>query len=116
MYRNRILMAEMNTPYHELFGETINKGEAIHSIAIGYNKEKWAIQAMMMNPFTNDYHQGVENLSKLAPNKQIAFSRDLCQMIMLNFSFNLSYGKQKHTQGLRIENSDSDSGILSGTK
>ena len=116
MYKNWIFMADMNTSYHELFGETINKGEAIHSIAIGYNKEKWAIQAMMMNPFTNDYHQGVENLSKLAPNRQIAFSRDLCQMIMLNFSFNLSYGKQKHTHGLRIENSDSDNGILSGTK
>lgn len=109
-------MMDMHTSYHELWGETINKGEAIHSIALGYNREKWAIQAMVMNPFTKDYHQGVENVSRLAPNKQVAFSRDFCPMFMLNVSFNLSFGKQKQTASKRINNDDTDTGILSGSK
>ena len=116
MYKHWVFMADMNTSYHGLEGETITKGEAIHSIALGYNKEKWAIQVMTMNPFTNDYHQSVENVSKLAPNKQVAFSKDFTRMLMLNVSFSLSFGKQKQTANKRMENSDTDAGILSGTK
>lgn len=116
MYKHWVFMAEMNTPYHDLEGETITKGEAFHSIALGYNKGKWAVQMMVMNPFTKDYHQGREHVSKLAPSRQIAFSRDFCPMFMLNASFNLSFGKQKQTARKRIENSDTDAGILTGGK
>ena len=116
MYKQWVFMADMSTSYHDLEGETITKGEAIHSIALGYNKGQWAVQMMTMNPFTNDYHQGRENLSKLAPNKQLAFSKDFTRMVMLNVSFNLSFGKQKRIESQRIKNSDTDAGILSGTK
>ena len=116
MYKHWVFMADMNTSYHDLEGETITKGETYHTIALGYNKEKWAIQMMMWNPFTDDYHQGIENVSKLAPNKQLAFSKDFTRMVMLNVSFNLSFGKQKQMARKRIENSDTDAGILSGTK
>ncbi len=116
MYKNWIAMLDMFTSYHEFWGETINKDESVHSVALGYNKEKWAIQALVFNPFTKDYHQGVENVSKLAPNKQVAFSRDFCPMFMLNVSFNLNFGKQKSEANQRIRNSDTDAGILSGSK
>ena len=116
MYKQWTLMADMFTSNHELWGETINKGESIHTVALGYNKDKWAVQAMMMNPFTDDYHQGVENLSKLAPNKQLAFSKNLTRMFLLNVSFNLDFGKQKQPARKRIDNSDTDTGILSGSK
>ncbi len=116
MYKQWMVMADMNTSYHEFWGETINRGEAVHSITMGYNTGKWALQAMVMNPFTNDYHQGVENVSRLAPNKQRAFSKDFTRMLMLNVSFNLDFGKQKQTTRKRIDNADTDTGILSGSK
>ena len=116
MYKHWTLIADMFTSNHELWGETINKGENFHTVALGYNKGKWAVQAMLMNPFTDDYHQGVENVSRLAPNKQLAFSKDLTRKFMLNVSFNLDFGKQKQTPGKRIDNEDADTGILSGSK
>ena len=116
MYKHWVLMADMSTSNHELWGETINKGESIHTVVLGYNKGKWALQAMMMNPFTDDYHQGTENVSKLAPNKQLAFSKNLTRMFLLNASFNLDFGKQKQSARKRIDNSDTDAGILSGSK
>ena len=116
MYKNWGMMIDMNTSYCELWGETISRGEKLHSIAIGYNTEKWSIQAMLMNPFTKRYEQGVENLSHLAPYKQIAYSDDFKRMVMLNVSFNLDFGKQRGTSGKRINNSDTDTGILSGSK
>ena len=116
MYKQWMAMADMNTSYHVLWGETLNRDESIHSVAVGYNAGKWALQAMVMNPFTDDYHQGVENVSRLAPNKQRAFSRDFTRMLMLNVSFNLDFGKQKKTANRRIHNDDTDTGILSGSK
>ena len=116
MYKNWGMMIDMNTSYHELWGETITKGERLHSIAVGYNTEKWGIQAMFMNPFTKRYEQGVDNLSRLAPYKQIAYSDDFRRMVMINVSFNLDFGKRRGISGRRINNSDTDTGILSGSK
>jgi len=116
MYKQWMAMVDMFTSYHVLWGETLNRDESIHSVAVGYNAGKWALQAMMMNPFTDDYHQGVENVSRLAPSKQRAFSRDFTRMLMLNVSFNLDFGKQKKTASQRIHNDDTDAGILSGSK
>lgn len=115
-YKRWTAMANIQTSYHDLWGETIKRGESIHSLAMGYNAGKWGLQAMIMNPFTNDYHQSVENVSKLTPNKQLAFSKDFTRMFMLNISFNLDFGKQKQERKKRIQNSDTDTGILSGSK
>ena len=115
-YKKWIVMAEMNTSFHDLWGETLSRGEALHSIAVGYNYDKFSIQCMVLNPFTKRYEQGVDNLSEQAPNKQLAYSTQLSQIVMLNLSFNLDFGKQNYSGGKRINNSDNDSGILSGTK
>ena len=116
MYKHWVIMAEMNTSFHDLWGETLSRGEALHSIAVGYNHDKFSIQGMILNPFTKRYEQGVDNLSQLAPNKQLAYSTQLSRIVMLNLSFNLDFGKQYRNGGKRINNSDNDSGILSGTK
>lgn len=117
MYQNWSMMVDMNTSYHELWGETITKGESIHTIAVGYNREKWGLQAMVMNPFTRKYEQEVVNVSKLASNRQLAYSKDFSPMFMLNFSFNIDFGKQRNSSNKRINNNaDNDTGILSGSK
>ena len=115
-YKNWTAMAEMNTSFHDLWAETLSRGEALHSIAIGYNHDKFSIQGMIMNPFTKRYEQSVDNLSVLAPNKQLAYSTQLSRIVMLNVSFNLGFGKQYNNSRKRINNSDNESGILSGTK
>ena len=116
MYKNWIVMAEMSTSQHDLWGETLSRGEALHSIAVGYNHDKFSIQGMILNPFTKRYEQGVDNLSSLAPNRQLAYSTQLSQIVMLNLSFNLGFGKQVNSGRKKINNNDTDSGILSGTK
>ncbi len=109
-------MAEMNISSHDLRGETLSRGEAFHSFAIGYNHDKFSIQAMILNPFTKRYEQGVDNLSELAPNSQLTYSTQLSKIVMLNLLFNLGFGKQVNSGRKKTNNSDTDSGILSGTK
>ena len=116
MFGNWVMMAEMYTSRHELWGETISKDEAVHTIAVGYNRERWSVQAMVMNPFTDDYKTEVLDVSRLAPNRQLAYSKDFTRMLMLNVSFNLDFGKQRRSEGRRIQNEDTDTGILSGRK
>lgn len=116
MYKNWSMMIEMNTSYHTLWGETLQKEEKLHSIAVGYNTDKWGVQMMLMNPFTKRYEQSVENRSRLAPYSQVAYSDDFKRMVMVNVSFNLDFGKQRNAAGKRINNSDTDTGILSGNK
>ena len=116
MYKSWMLIFQMNTSYHYLQGETIQKGESIHMLGAGYNKSRWSIQAFVINPFTNDYHQEVVNLSQLASNRQYAYTDVLNRMFMVNLSFNLGFGKQQKDSKKRINNSDNDTGILSGTK
>lgn len=116
MYKNWALIAEMNTSNHTLWGETLTKEEKLHTIMAGYNTEKWSISAGVLNPFTKKYEQEIENLSKQAPYRQLAYSKNLSPLFMVNVSFNLDFGKRRNSHGRRIENKDVDTGILSGSK
>lgn len=116
MYKNWVLMAEMNTSNHTLWGETLTKEEKLHTIMAGYNTEKWSIAAGVLNPFTKKYEQEIENLSRQAPYRQLAYSTNLSPMFMVNVSFNLDFGKKRNGTGRRINNKDTDTGILSGNK
>lgn len=116
MYKNWALMAEMNTNYHSLWGETLAKGEKLHSIMAGYNTERWSLSAGVLNPFTKKYEQEIDNLSKMAPYRQLAYSKNLSPLFMVNVSFNLNFGKSQTSRNKRINNKDTDTGILSGNK
>ena len=86
MYKNWVLMAEMNTSNHTLWGETLTKEEKLHTIMAGYNTEKWSLSAGVLNPFTKKYEQEIENLSKSAPYRQLAYSKNLRLLFMVNLS------------------------------
>lgn len=116
MYKNWALMAEMNTNYHSLWGETLTKGEKLHNIMAGYNTERWSLSAGVLNPFTKKYEQEIDNLSKMAPYRQLAYSKNLSPLFMVNVSFNLDFGKSQTSRNKRINNKDTDTGILSGNK
>lgn len=116
MYKNWVLMAEMNTSNHILWGETLTKEEKLHTLMAGYNTERWSIAAGVLNPFTKKYEQEKENLSEAAPYRQLAYSRNLSPLFMVNVSFNLDFGKRHDSRHRRINNRDTDTGILSGNK
>lgn len=115
-YKNWTFMAEMNTSNHTLWGETITKEEKLHSMMLGYNKEKWSVSAGVLNPFTKRYEQEVENISHLAGSRQVAFSTNLSPIVMVNVSFRLDFGRNYHSGNKSLHNQDSDTGILSGKK
>ncbi len=109
--------ADVVTAQHNLWGETLTLGELTHDIGINYNSEHWGFGIMMVNPFSPHGSRTVtKDLSALAPTFNTAVMQNYRQVLMLNFNVNLDFGT-KHNEGWkRIDNEDTESGILSGAK
>ena len=109
--------ADVVTAQHNLWGETLTIGELTHDIGINYNSEHFGFGIMMVNPFLpHGSKTVVKDLSALAPTANTAVMQNYRQVLMLNFNVNLDFGT-KHNEGWkRIDNEDTESGILSGAK
>ena len=110
--------ADVVTAQHNLWGETLTIGELTHDIGINYNSEHFGFGIMMVNPFSPHGSTTVtKDLSALAPTANTAVMQNYRQVLMLNFNFNLDFGSRASTRGYqRINNEDTESGILSGAK
>lgn len=110
--------ADVVTAQHNLWGETLTLGELTHDIGINYNSEHFGFGIMMVNPFSPHGSRTVtKDLSALAPTANTAVMQNYRQVLMLNVNFNLDFGSRASTRGYqRINNEDTESGILSGTK
>lgn len=116
LYKGWKFYADVSTRRNNLYGETIEYGEFSHDIGVSYNSEKWSCGLMMINPFSiKGYSTGTKNLSDVAPNTRCAVMEDFKQVLMLNFSMNLDFGSKHVEAGKRINNEDTDNGILSGS-
>ena len=110
--------ADVVTAQHNLWGETLTLGELTHDIGINYNSEHFGFGIMMVNPFSPHGSRTVtKDLSALAPTSNTAVMQNYRQVLMLNFNVNLDFGSRASTRGYqRINNEDTESGILSGAK
>lgn len=115
-YKNWSLYADIKTRRNELVGETLSKGELLHTISLGYNSDRWSVGVGMINPFTKEYWQDSRNLSNLASSYSKVYSNDMGRIVMLNFSWNFNWGVKYQTVKKRIDNVDTDAGIISGKR
>ena len=116
MWHHWLISADVKTSRHDLWGENLKYEEATHTAVIGYRTQRWSMNLIMINPFVKHYNQKQEDLSRLAPNRRLAYSDDVSRTLMLNVSLNLNFGKQHKQTDKRINNDDTDAGILKGTK
>lgn len=115
-YKQWSLSAEAYTRWNNFWAETQNIGERIHMLMAGYNAKKWSLNIGVLEPFSNNYSVGSRNLSALAPNQSDVYTNKLNKIIMINFSLNLNFGRQYKAADKRLNNDDTDSGIMSGSK
>lgn len=115
-YKNWNLVTEWMPRWNNYWGETKNLGEEVHMVSVGYNTKKWGLSLIMLNPFSGNYSTGSENYSKLAPSISNVYTKNLGQIAVINFSMNLNFGRQYKSTNKRLNNDDTDAGIMKGSK
>jgi len=115
-YKNWVMTFWGGTSWDWFYGEFMSEGEAMHMLAVGYNKPNWSVMLGAFNPFGGDYKRYEENWSDIAFSRSRVFTADLTPMFCLRATFNINFGRQFKGGDRRINNSDTDSGIMSGTK
>lgn len=115
-YKKWILNADAWTRWNNFWGETMDRGERLHVITAGYNEKKWSLNVSMFNPFSKNYSQDSRNYSALAPNKSYVYTNNLGQTLVISFTMNLNFGRQYKAGNKRLNNDDTDAGIMSGSK
>lgn len=115
-YKNYFAGAEVYSRWDNLWGENIEYGEKLHILLAGYNKPKWNITAMVFNPFSKRYDQSNRNVSGLAPSSSYLYTDNLAGSFIIKCSININFGRKFKAAEKRLNNDDSDSGMMSGAK
>ena len=115
-YKNYVVGIDAHSRYNNLWGEDKQYGENFHTVNLGYVSPKWSVMGILFNPFSKRYDQSSENLSKLASNTSYVYSDNLARTFAIQFTMNLNFGRKFNAGDKRLNNSDSNSGIMSGTK
>lgn len=98
------------------FGEGYEAAETIHIIDLTYTHPKFSAGISVFNPFTKTYKRDSENFSEIAPHQHTWYSNQVQGLAMLKLSYNLRWGEEYKSSRRKLNNTDSESGILSGGK
>lgn len=112
MYKKFMAMFQISTPYDRFVGENLEKGENTHMFMLSYNGGNFTVGAGIMNPFLGKYERIGEYKNKYTPNSIKAYINDFSRMILLKFSWNFNYGRKTKSINKRMNNSDTDPGII----
>ena len=116
MYKKFMGMFQIGSPRNNFVGETMHGGENIHLFMLRYNQGKFTAGAGIMLPFSSLYKREDENRNRYAPYKMESFSTSASRMLLLTFSWNFEFGRKYKGGNKRLNNIDTDAGIVKGDK
>lgn len=106
----------MSGPANKMYGEEIIEEKDMNQIMVGYKWGKWSLHVGVFNAFVRNYRMETRNLSALTPYRSIARSARSSSYIAVKFNLALDFGSKGRQVELRPEETDKDSGILTGTR
>ena len=116
MYKKFTAGFIMETNWNWFYGETMNGGENIHIIMLGYKHKDLSLTAGMFNPFVDNYKQQSENWSEYASYKKSNYIKESSRMLIFQLTYNFSFGRTFKAGQKRLNNTDDDSGVMSSGK
>lgn len=111
-YKNFSIGGQFRKIQNYLMGETIKKSENQTVLMAMYTKQNFQAGLGMMFPFTNNYKVGKERISRIAPFHSETFVRETGQMLVLRVGYTFEFGRKHKGGDKRLNNSDTDSGII----
>lgn len=111
-YKRFILMGQFRKNQNSLYSETITKGENLTAFMGMYNHPKVQIGAGIMFPFTNNYRVGSERQSSVAPVTSWEYVKETGRMFIIRVAYNVEFGRKHKSGSKRLNNQDTESGII----
>ena len=116
MYKKFNAAFILQTNWNWFYGETMNGGENVHILMVGYKHKSLSLTAGMLNPFVDNYKVDSENRSQYASYKKSMYINESSRMFILQLSYNFSFGRSFKAGQKRLNNADEDSGVMSTGK
>jgi len=116
VYKKLVFYAEAHTPRNDFYGETLNINERMVTFAAGYTTPKWTAGVMLLNPFSKNFPLATKNFSELTPYVSNVSTDNLGRIVTFKLTFNLNFGRKYNAANKRLDNTDTDAGIMTGTK
>jgi hypothetical protein len=116
-YKNFMANFRLETNYDWFYGETLRGGENLHSVNIGYKLKDMSFSLGMLNPFVDKYKfKTEENRSQYASFYKTTYVNQISRLLVLNYTYNLSFGRKFKSDEKRLDNADNDSGVMTSGK
>ena len=94
------------------WGETLSEGEKLHMVSVSYRIKNVNLGLRMFNPFKKDHSQMTQNFNQYAGYTDEYHIDDVARMVLITVSWNFSFGRDYKSKNKRMNNSDSDSGVM----
>ena len=115
-WKKFMLMYQMNTNWNMFWGETLEGGENIQMFMAKYNFKNLSLGIGAFNPFSDNWKVQSENWNQYASSKKTSYIKESSRLFVVSVSYNFSFGRTYKAGQKRLNNSDSDSGVMSTGK
>ena len=103
-------------PANSMYGEEIIEEKDMNQIMAGYTHGIWTLHIGVFNAFMKKYWMKTLNLSRLTPYTSKAHSARSSSYFAVKFNIALDFGRGRRNIDIRDTDTDTDNGILTGTK
>lgn len=114
-YKQWVLAYNQYSAFNTFWGEQIYGGENGQELMLVYQHKNLNLGIGMVNPFTTTKTK-IENFNQYAPFRKVNSVEDASHMVVLQFSWNFSFGRKYKAIEKKINNSDTNSGIMKAGK
>lgn len=104
------------TNWNRFWGETLEGGENIQMFMAKYNFKNLSLGIGAFNPFSDNWKVQSENWNQYASSKKTSYIKESSRLFVVSVSYNFSFGRTYKVGQKRLNNSDSDSGVMSTGK
>lgn len=112
MYKKFMAYFMIQNNRNRFFGESLTSGENLHVLMLQYRLGKANVGLGCINPFADNYKREQENRNRFAGSKGAWFAKESAHMFFFTFSYNCSFGRDYKSNSKKIQNQDTDAGVL----
>ena len=91
-------------------------GENFQYAQLNYRVKQVTLGLFVISPFVNNWKQETENWNRFASYHRTNHLKEATNVIGLSLTYNFSFGRSFQSGQKRVNNSDSDSGVMNAGK